>query len=161
MTDPLLAELASLLRGADPVPPAVRAAAEAAMDVVASWRDLDRGTLQLLGDSVLSGTAAGAPSLRAGGLRSTGMARMLSFAGPDVSMEVGLTEMRPRRLRLLGLVAPEGGGAEVVIRWPSGLARIMVDAAGRFRAEDVPAGPLSLALHLSVGPPLVSDWLIG
>jgi hypothetical protein len=161
MIDPLLADLAELLRRADPVPPAVRAAAEAAANVVAAWRDLDRGELALLGDSVLSGRVIGAPSLPAAGLRTAGTTRLLSFAGAGVSVEVELTEVRPRWLRLLGLVAPADDGMAVTVRWPSGLERTTVDAAGRFRAEGVPAGPLSLALQQSAGPPLVSDWLVG
>jgi hypothetical protein len=161
MTDPLLVNLAELLSRADPVPPAVRAAAEAAADIVAGWRALDRGELALLGDSVLSGRVTGAPSLPVAWLRTAGTTRLLSFAGAGVSVEVELTEVRPRWLRLLGLVAPVADGVEVVLRWPSGLERTTVDAAGRFRVEGVPAGPLSLALQRSAGPPLVSDWLVG
>ena len=157
VNDPLIVALSCLLRRADPVPLAVRAAAEAAANVVAASSDFDLGALRLLGDSALDGALIGVPSLRAAGLRDT---RLLSFAGSGASVEVELAEVRPRRLRLLGLVSPADGG-EVVVRWPSGSARSTVDAAGRFRAEDVPAGPLSLVLRQGGGPPLATDWLIG
>jgi hypothetical protein len=161
--DPLLDELAAMFAEIDPVPAHVIAAADAAVEVVAAWRDLDAvgsaGYGPLLGvvtDTALAGVASG--------VRSGGGPRLVTFgpaAGADtdgrcVEVEVG---MEPAgTLRLVGIVVPAGPG-ELEVRSPGGAFRVPVDELGRFRATGVPAGSLSLVLHYPGQQAIPTDWI--
>lgn len=140
--DPLLDELAALFDRLDPVPDTVVAAAELAPDVLASWRDLDAGLLDVLADTALEPVGAG--------VRAGGGPRLVTFGGGDGpqarTVEVELGVEPSGTLRLVGLVVPAGPG-ELEVRHPGGSFRVDVDELGRFRAAGVPAGPLSLVLH--------------
>ena len=161
--DPLLDELAALFDQIDPVPDHVLAAADAAVEVVAAWRDLDSVDYgELLGvrtDTALAGPA-GLSGLAGSGVRSTGGPRLVTFgAGSDdrcVEVEVGREPAGT--LRLVGLVVPTGPG-ELEVRSPGGAFRVPVDELGRFRAVGVPAGPLSLVLHYPGQQAIPTDWI--
>lgn len=157
--DPLLDELAALFDHIDPVPAHVLAAAEAAVEIVAAWRDLDTvdygGLLGVVTDSALMAAPAGVRDAGGG-------PRLVTFgAGADdlarrVEVEVG---MEPAgTLRLVGLVVPTGPG-ELEVRSPGGAVRVPVDELGRFRAVGVPAGPLSLVLHYPGQQAVPTDWI--
>lgn len=159
--DPLLDELAAMFDQIDPVPAHVVAAAEAAVEVVAAWRDLDSvnygGLLDIVADTALA-------SASAGGVRATEGPRLVTFgAGRDhkagersVEVEVGVEPAGT--LRLVGLVVPTGPG-ELEVRSPGGAFRVPVDELGRFRAVGVPAGPLSLVLHYPGQQAIPTDWI--
>jgi hypothetical protein len=53
--------------------------------------------------------------------------------------------------RLTGQLIPRQS-AVVDIRHGEGVTSVEADALGRFRADDVPAGPLSLRCRLGAGP---------
>jgi hypothetical protein len=152
--DPLLDELASMFEQLDPVPDTVVAAAELAPEVVAAWRDLDAGLLDVLADSALQPVGAG--------VRAGGGPRLVTFGageGQDAStveVEVGLEASGT--VRLVGLVVPAGPG-ELEVRHPGGTLRVPVDELGRFRVAGVPAGPLSLVLHGAGERAATTDWI--
>jgi hypothetical protein len=157
--DPLLDELAALFDHIDPVPAHVLAAAEAAVEVVAAWRDLDSIDYgELLGvvtDTALAMEPAG---VRDGG----GGPRLVTFGadteGQDRRVEVEVGVEPAGTLRLVGLVVPTGPG-ELEVRSPGGAVRVPVDELGRFRAVGVPAGPLSLVLHYPGQQAIPTDWI--
>lgn len=169
-TDPLLDDLAELFDRVDPVPAHVLAAADAAVEVVAAWRDLDSvdygGLLGVVTDTALTPEAAG--------VRAGGGPRLVTFgtnsgdperrgdAGShldlqvEVEVEVGVEPAGT--LRLVGLVVPTGPG-ELEVRSPGGAVRVPVDELGRFRAVGVPAGPLSLVLYYPGRQAIPTDWI--
>lgn len=152
--DPLLDELAAMFELLDPVPPHVTAAAAAVPDVVAAWRGLDAGLLEVLTDTALQPMPAG--------VRSGGGPRLVTFGsgeGPDAcSVEVEVGVEPSGTLRLIGLVVPTGP-SELEVRHPGGALRVPVDELGRFRAAGVPAGPVSLVLHGMDERATATDWI--
>lgn len=154
--DPLYAEIAAMFDRIDPLPNHVFAAAVAAPDVVAAWRDLDAGLLEVLADTAT-------PALAGAGVRAGGGPRLVTFGSaaddPDsctVEVEVGVEPAGT--LRLVGLVVPTGPG-ELEVRHPGGALRVQVDELGRFRASGVPSGPLSLVLHGDGERISATDWI--
>jgi len=150
--DPLLDEVAVMFHLLDPVPDHVLVAAMAAPEVVAAWRDLDAGLLDILADSALQPMAAG--------MRSGGGPRLVTFGDSadscTVEVEVGVEPSGT--LRLVGLVLPTGPG-ELEVRHPGGVLRVSVDELGRFRASGVPSGPLSFVLHPNGERTATTDWI--
>lgn len=150
--DPLLDEVAVMFQLLDPVPEHVLAAAMAAPEVVAAWRDLDAGLLDVLFDTATLPVAAG--------VRSGGGARLVTFGDSTesctVEIEVGVEPSGT--LRLVGLVVPAGPG-ELEVRHPSGTKRVPVDELGRFRADGVPSGPLSFVVHPNGDRTATTDWI--
>jgi hypothetical protein len=156
--DPLLDELAMLFEQVDPVPDHVIAAAEAAMDVVAAWRELDTvdygGLLEVVTDTAFPAQAVG--------VRDGGGPRLVTFGAGSgeqsryVEVEVG--EEPAGTLRLVGIVVPAGPN-EIEVRSPRDTLRVSVDELGRFWAAGVPAGPLSLVLHYPGHQAIPTDWI--
>lgn len=155
--DPLLDELAALFDVLDAVPGHVTRAAEAVPSIVAGWRDLDAGLLEVLTDTALQPEAAG---VRGG--QATGAPRLVTFGSADgsdacsVEVEVGVEPSGT--LRLVGLVVPTEPG-ELEVRHPAGALRVPVDELGRFRAAGVPSGPLSLVFHGMGERVTATDWI--
>jgi hypothetical protein len=156
--DPLLDELARLFEQVDPVPDHVIAAADAAIEVVAAWRDLDTVDYGgLLG--VVNDTAFGAQAV---GVRDGGGPRLVTFGAGSgeksryVEVEVGVEPAGT--LRLVGIVVPAGPD-EIEVRSPDRAFRVSVDDLGRFRAVGVPAGPLSLVLYYPGQQAIPTDWI--
>ena len=146
---PLMRALRSAATKLDPVPTAVREAARASF----TWRTIDAELAELAYDSVLD-------DARLAGVRSGEALRTLTFEGPDVTVEVEVTEIGDRR-RLLGqLVPPQAGRIEV--RHPAGVVTVEADEIGRFSASGVPAGPVSLRCRVrdSEGSPLETSWVV-
>jgi hypothetical protein len=152
--DPLLDELVGLFGRLDPVPESVVAAAELAPEVVAAWRELDAGLLDVLADTALEPVGAG--------VRAGGGPRLVTFGGGEgahaCTVEVEVGEEPSGTLRLVGLVVPAGPG-ELEVRHPRGSLRVAVDELGRFRAVGVPAGPLSLVLHGAGERAATTEWI--
>jgi len=128
--DPLLAELRSVVERADPIPDAVILAAKASF----TWRTVDAELAELVSDSLLS----------AAGVRSGAGARLLTFEGPGVEVEVEVADTGRTR-RLTGQLVPVRAAA-IVVRWHSGSVETQTDELGRFTIVNVPAGAVSLAI---------------
>jgi hypothetical protein len=126
----LLAELESLLLRCDPVPDAVYTDAEAALALASIEDGWER--LELLADSVL---------VRSGD-------RSFRFAGNEIAIEVRLCRL-PWGARLDGLVSP---AADLEVRWPAGARVAGTDAAGFFRLDDLPNGPLRIVVESHATP---------
>lgn len=152
--DPLLDELGALFDRADAPPQHVVAAAVAAPEVVSAWRDLDAGLLFLLDDTALQADPVG--------VRSGGGPRLVTFGAgegdDECSVEVEVGVEPSGTLRLVGLVVPTGP-ASLDVRHPGGSVNVDVDDLGRFRAAGVPAGPLSLVLHLHGERTAATEWV--
>lgn len=128
----LLADLGELLRRCDPVPPGVCAAAEAAFAlafVPDEWR-----ILEPIDDAAL--------------VRSD--ARVFRFGDNEITVEVELCA-RPWRVELVGIVTPV---AEVEVAG----RRVQPDAAGFFRMDELPSGPLRVVVHRPGEQTLATRW---
>jgi hypothetical protein len=144
----LLAELREVIAAVDPVPDHVVAAAEAALD----WRTIDDELAELLHDSSQDPALAG--------VRSHAGARVLSFAGSEVRVEVEISGSGALRM-LTGQLDP-AGGARIEIRHADHVTTVAADERGRFTAADVPTGSVSLRCHLDApGHPriIATPWL--
>ena len=130
--DHLLTRLASAAERKDPVPPHVLAAARAAF----AWRTVAEDIAELVYDSVTDEELVGV----------RGGPRQLSFAGRDVTVEI---EAVPGGRRVIGQVAP-GAGGEVEVRHRTGSVRAPIDELGRFAADGVTGGPVSLRCRVDL-----------
>ena len=132
--DELMADLAMLMDLADAVPASVVAAAKASV----AYRDLDEELAALIYDSDFDD---GSPLPGRGELARVrgGGTRRLTFEGPDLTVEL---KMQPER-RLIGQLVPSQE-ADIEIFSPTGSFTVHADALGRFVAEGVPSGPVSL-----------------
>jgi len=146
--EPLLAELRSMLDGADPLPDPVLAAAKASF----VWRTIDAELAELSADSLDALT--GAAGTRAAG----GAARLLTFQAPGVEIEVEVAETGSTR-RLTGQLIPPAP-ADVTVRWSSGSIETPADELGRFTVESVPAATVSLSIvQPDAAHPVVTSWI--
>lgn len=142
--DPLLAELRSVCDRADPVPSSVVTAAREAF----TWRTIDAELAELTADSLLAGAA----------VRSADAARLLTFEAPGLEVEVEVAQAGAQR-RLTGQLIPVGE-ALVTIRWSNGTLQINADEMGRFAADAVPAGTVSIEVRRTgVAHPVVTSWV--
>ena len=148
-TDPTFATLRSVVDRADPVPPAVIAAAKASF----TWRTIDSELAELVTDSANSlSVGAGA------GVRGESAPRLLTFEASGLSVEVEVAESGTSR-HLVGQLVPMPA-AEVVVRWHTGSTSTTADDLGRFVVSDVPAGLVSLAVRRSKdASPVVTSWV--
>jgi hypothetical protein len=126
--DELLAELSAVLNRSDPVPDAVRALSRSLL----SWRDPDAELAELLADS-----------RRQDQLVRGDTDVLLHFRAGAVEITVQLTPAGDGLHRLVGQVEPPGPGT-VEIRRAAGRSQVAADAQGRFAADRLPSGPLSL-----------------
>jgi hypothetical protein len=86
------------------------------------------------------------------GVRGSG-ARLLTFAGPRVSVEIELSGRE-----IVGQLAPPSP-AEVILRSPSGEHGTRTDEAGAFALTGVPPGAISLLFRLADATSLVTSWI--
>jgi hypothetical protein len=148
--DPVMAEVRTVLENADPVPPAVIAAAKGSF----TWRTIDSELAELVADSAdsLSARTVGA------GVRGETAPRLLTFEATGLAVEVEVAESGASR-RLVGQLVPMTA-AEVVVRWNTGSASTTADDLGRFVVSDIPAGLVSLAVSRSTdASPVVTSWV--
>ena len=144
MFEPLLRELRDVVDKADPIPGHVLAAAKAAF----SWRTIDAELAELVNDSLVAGAA----------VRATDAARLLTFEGPDVEVEVEVAETGATR-RLTGQLVP-AGGAQLTVRWASGSVEVDADEFGRFTATGVPASSVRIEVNRpGEARPTVTSWV--
>jgi hypothetical protein len=146
-------ELEEELRGVasrlDPVPDFLLQAAEAAF----SWRTIDAELAELVFDSL---TEQGETAL----VRGSQQDRLLSFQASGLAIELEVTAAGSARALIGQLVPPQQ--ATVDIRHRDGMITLQADELGRFSAEALPAGPVSLRCGLAAGgdsPPVITDWV--
>jgi hypothetical protein len=146
MTDDeaLLALVGEALAAADPVPERVRAAALAAY----ARRRADAALAELSADS-----AGDVPA----GVRAGYGARVLTFTGPDVVVEIEVTGEGAER-EIAGRLSP-ARPAQIAVRHPDGELAGLADDAGHFVVRAVPAGPVSLAFALADASSVVTSWV--
>ncbi len=144
--DDLLAQLRLAASHLDAVPAAVLAGARAAF----VQRSIDTELAELIADTsqehqVLAGGPGGEPALLRFGAPSLGM-------GLEVLSEAGARRVRGH------LVPPRPGRVEVL--HAGGAMQVEVDADGRFSADHVMPGPVSLRCRPSVGAPVETEWFV-
>ena len=142
-------ELRGLAARLEPVPGRL---VQAAVDAYA-WRTVDADLAELVFDSLADQDEAAL-------VRGRQQERLLSFRTSGLTIEVEVTAAGPSR-RLIGQLVPPQR-AEVEIRQQDEVVTLITDEFGRFIAESLPAGPVSLRCgpaaeaHRS---PVVTDWV--
>jgi hypothetical protein len=145
----LLAQVREMLDETDPVPEFLLDAARATY----TWRTIDAELAELTGDSLLEGAA----------VRSSRAPRLLTFTAAAATLVVEVAEHpggASLGRRLLGqILSPRP--ADVEVRHAEGTLSVTADEFGRFRAEAVPPGPISLACRFgdAAQPQLVTSWV--
>jgi hypothetical protein len=89
------------------------------------------------------------------GLRSAESWRQLSFRASGLTIELSITETGPTR-RLMGQLLPRQP-ARVDIRYADTLLTIEADDLGRFTADDIPAGQISIRCRLGAADPVDAE----
>lgn len=149
-------ELRRIAARLDPVPDALLRAAEAAF----TWRGVDDELAELAFDSL-----ADRESLAL--VRGGGAPRLLTFHAADLTIELEILPPPPEHHqragaahRLVGQLLP-GGSARVQVRHPDGVLEVATDELGRFVADRVASGPISLRCEQggAGGTPIVTEWV--
>ena len=129
----------------------------------------DSGPAELVPDAVraeaLSGEALSGEALSDGALDAGASAvrgapewRQLSFRTSGLSIELEITGTGEAR-RLMGQLIPRQSAA-VDIRHERGVITVQADSLGRFSADSVPFGQVSLRCHLGIDQsPIVTGWI--
>lgn len=148
--DRLLDALRDIANRADPVPDTLITAAKATL----TWRTIDAELAELTADSLLEDR----PLAEVRGFAAAGP-RLVTFEAPAVTVEVEVTTVGRGR-QLVGQLVP-ADAATLQIRHPSGTMDVVVDEHGRFLADAVPAGPVSLRVRYGGADERVVDtaWL--
>ncbi|WP_116247305.1 hypothetical protein [Nocardiopsis sp. FIRDI 009] len=81
----------------------------------------------------------------------------LRFDHDGLALDLRIRVHGPHR-SLSGLVTGDFASATVEVRYPASADRLRVGADGRFSVSGLRRGPLSLALHRTGRPPLVTGW---
>ena len=143
--DTVLAELREMAAMIDPVPSEAVAAARSAI----AWRTIDAELAELTADTSVDTEPAG--------VRGVDTPTMLTFDAAHVTVEIQVVEEGGRR-RLLGQLVPPGPGA-VEVRHRGGRSSVTADEVGRFSADDVVPGPVSLRCESEAGV-VETDWFL-
>lgn len=142
----LLAELREVVNRVDPVPAESVAAARAGF----VWRTIDAELAQLTHDSVLDAD-------RMALVRGVGAPDLVTFEAPGLTVEVE-TVAAAGGLRLLGQLVPAQAG-RVEIRHAGGSTEVEADDMGRFAADGLPPGPVSLRCRAGALT-VDTDWFL-
>lgn len=144
--DALMAELRVLAARHDPVPAEAIAAARSAI----AWRTMDAELAELTGDSSVEPELAG--------VRGPGNPTLLTFEATELTVEVEVVAQPDGSRRLLGQLVPAGPGT-LEVRHRGGTVTAAADEIGRFAADAVAAGPVSLRCRF--GESVVeTDWCL-
>jgi hypothetical protein len=141
----LLARVRDAFAELEPVPTQMLAAGRAAF----ALREPGAVLADLTGDH-----GAAAAGLRGSGL---GTARLLTFAGPDIEVEIEVTGNGAAR-EIAGRLAPPGP-ARIRVRHPDGELACQADRTGHFALPAVPAGLVSLVFRLPDATSIVTSWV--
>jgi hypothetical protein len=142
-------ELRHLAAQIEPVPPQLL---QAAVDAF-TWRTIDADLAELVFDSL-------ADQRETALVRGSQHDRLLSFRAGDLAIEVEVAAAGSAR-SLIGQLDPPQR-ATVDIRHSGGVVTLQADELGRFSADSLPVGPVSLRCALAAagtGPPVVTDWV--
>lgn len=142
--DGLLARLREGLTESDPVPSDVTSFAKAAF----TWRSIDAELAELEYDSIDEELPAG--------VRSSTTARMVSFQAGQWMLDVEYDEATGR---LLGHISPQTTHT-VEIHSAGALFTVDSDELGRFEADGVTPGPVSMILRFTDGTVIKTQWVI-
>ena len=142
--DSLLHLLGQALSQADPVPDRVTRVALGAL----AWRTIDAELAALAFDS----------GMEPAGARSDEVTRQITFAAPDLEIEVMVVPNGGRRL--VGQLVPPRV-ATVGLTCGDQELETTSDDLGRFRFEDVRSGPTRLTVSGgSDDPPVQTEWVV-
>lgn len=141
----VLLELRALAADLDPVPPDAIAAARSAI----AWRSIDAELARLSHDM--------SSDLSHSEIRSNDAAALLTFEAPMVTVEIEVVDTGADR-RLLGQLIPPRRG-EVEVRHQGGATHVAADEVGRFRVDDVAAGPVRLRCVIR-DKVVETDWFL-
>jgi len=145
--DLFLEELRALAAEGDPVPERVLAAARGTF----TWRTIDAELAELAYDS-----AVDAERLLA--VRSADTIRLLTFETSELTIELEVAAEGDHR-RILGQLAPAAVGT-IELRHVGGLLQLQTDELGRFTADDVEPGPVSLRWRGDEpGAAVTTEWV--
>ncbi len=147
--DMLLDEIRAAFAMSEPVPAGVLAAGRTAP----GWVDPE-ATVAVLAADTLMGPAA---DIREGGAPGASTTRLLTFVAGRRTIELETEHDGPRRV-LAGRLDPPDATA-VRVRWQGGELRCHPDGNGHFTAAGVPAGLVSLELHLADSTVVVTSWV--
>ena len=139
-----IAEIGRMLDIADPVPEIVTEYAKAGY----GWRDLDAELAELVFDSAESGLV---------GVRGADASRQMTFRAPGVEIEVEVTSIEGRRI-IGQLVPPQE--LTVELRHGDRSTETTADDLGRFRFDEIPAGPVSLRVRIGDDHTVRTDWML-
>jgi hypothetical protein len=144
----LLEELRRAAGRYDAPPASVMEAARASL----TWRSIDTELAALAFDSAVD--------LPASAVRSAGGPRQLAFDAPSLTVEVEVSPDGPHR-RLIGQLTPPLP-SRIEVRHAGGITSVDTDALGRFRADAISPGPVSLRC-LPTAPPsaprFATEWV--
>lgn len=148
----LLARIADVFTVLDPLPDAVRQAAEDAALVLRPTRTWRR--LELVRDNVMSARE------RSLGFGPGGLDVLVRRAGRDAVALRGSVQScaAPAASRVRRLV--DRGAAAVWVRWPGGAGRALVGAGGEFDLAEVPSGPVCLAVTGKSAGMALTPWFV-
>ena len=144
----LLRELRAAARRFDPPPDSVLEAARGSL----TWRTIDAELAALEFDSAVDQATTA--------VRGGEGPRLLTFAAPGLNIEVEVSPIGPRR-QLVGQLVP-AQPARIDVRHAGGVTTVRADQLGRFGADAISAGPVSLRCHLGDAPssvPVVTEWI--
>jgi len=140
----VLAKLREGLRSSDPTPSDIAEFAKAAFE----WRGIDAELAELDFDSVEGDQLQG--------VRSTATSRMISFQAGQWMLDVEYDEATGR---LMGHISPQSSFT-VELHTSGALFSVESDELGRFEAESVSPGPLSMVLRLGDGSVIKTQWVV-
>lgn len=140
----ILAQLREGLGQSEAVPSDVIEFAKAAF----AWRNIDAELAELDFDSIDEDLPAG--------VRSVGTARMISFQAGQWMIDIEFDE---RSGRLMGQISPESPFT-VELHTTGAHFSVESDELGRFTADGITTGPLSLVLHLPGGETVKTPWVV-
>jgi len=142
--DQLLAKLRAGLSQSDSVPSDVSEFAKAAF----SWRHIDADLAELDFDSIDEDLPSG--------VRSSTTARMVSFQVGKWMLDVEYDETSGR---LMGHISPESPYS-VDLHTAGALFSVESDEVGRFEADGIAPGPLSMVLRFRDGEVIKTQWVV-
>lgn len=146
----LMTELRVLARSVDPVPEGVLASARASF----TWRTIDAE----LAEFAELGFDSAFEDKELAGARGDDGFRLLTFTAADLTIEAEVIGDGSQR-RLVGQLVPPGPGM-VEVRHAAGVALVEADELGRFTADDLAAGPVSLRCRFNeTGRQVSTEWV--
>lgn len=113
-----------------------------------AWRNIDAELAELDFDSIDEEIPSG--------VRSTGTARMISFQAGQWMLDIEFDEASGR---LIGQISPESAFT-VELHTAGALFTVESDELGRFSAEGISPGPLSLVLHFPDRSVIKTQWVV-